>query len=311
MSKWYIHHSGKWRMMMFKCNNFPTLTTYKSALEWHDNVVPMVRGYHKGKRPIHERSRAYWHIKMDGNDVVFSDNNTDIVRWKPDDTIEVKPLMFNCCYEQLTSLLDLQFFRKDNKLWVSTHITQPLHCNGVNVFKRDTSGHLQFVNPPTRTKKAINRIAAKKVRQRYKAFRDYVRQTHALRDEGYSYQECLEMFGIKEQAKQWANNQDYYWLEWGGNPDPKCYGQLTGAGCESFVEMIQDPEQFYRASLKLAYSANSSNRRWSNDNLTPTLKQMYEVLDRCLFYIHREEVFEDKKLEVGDTSRDSYAYLFA
>lgn len=309
MAKWYISQSGQWSVAMFKCNQFPTLTSYAGAKQWHDYVVPMVSGHNKGKRPIHDRNRAYWHIVDTGERIEFREHDRVIVAWLPNGEIHVTPMMFNCCYEQLTSLLDTRFFRKDNKLWVNTHQTMALQSNEANIFKPDKNGFMQFLNPPRRTKKVVNRIAAKKVRQRYKAFRDYIKQTHALRDDGYSYQECLEMFGKQEKAIRWNNSNDFYWLDWDKNPDPKGYGEYK-EGCIAFLEKALDPEQFYRASLRLAYSAGNGVRRFHDESMRPNLNTMYEVLDRCIYYVHREEVFEDKELSEGDTSRDTYAYLF-
>jgi len=309
MASKYISQSGRWSRMMFKCNQFPTLTSYADAKQWHDHTIPMRRGYHKGKRPIHDRNRGYWHIVDTGEHIAFRENDRTIVAWLPNGEIHVTPIMFNCCYEQLTSLLDTRFFRKDNKLWVNTHQTLALHCNEANIFKRDSSGYLQLTNPPTRTKKAIDRAVAKRVRDQYKEFREYVKTTYKIRDEGYSIQECAEVFGQKE---HWRG--EWYAIEWPATPDPDVlkmqHTRATFAEAnERFVRAIQNPDAFYMASLILMNCARAGYYHYG-DTCKPKLERMLHILNGAIYYYHRDEVFVDKEMDAGDTSRDIYAHFF-
>lgn len=307
----YIAPNGQWRTVMFSCNRFISLTSYAEAKRWHDDTIPMRRGYHKGKRPIHHRDRAYWHIVDTGERIEFRENDRTIVAWLPNGEIHVKPLMFNCCYEQLTSLLGILFFRKDNRLWVNTHRTMALHCNEVNIFKRDSSGHLQLTNPPSRTKKVVNKTEANKIRKLYKPFIDYVRTTYKVRDEGYSIQECVEAFGRSEHHTH--TSMAWYSVQWPVRPDPDMLKMRRGhvdfdKTNEQFVKAIQNPDAFYIASLVLMNCARDTY--FSSDRTKPSLNKMLKILTNIIYYYHRDEVFVDKELDASDMSRDTYAHFF-
>ena len=162
---------------MFKCNMFPLLDTYMKALTHEQNVKP-IRG--TNQKPIHMRSRKYMQIAVLPNeDVVYFDgwassgepvNDKDyIVKWKPNGEIHINAPMYNCVYEQLTSLLGVQFKREKNHLWVlingGTLLPLRRYAGDTPTILKWVDDTLTYINPPTLTQKAINRGVAKAVRE--------------------------------------------------------------------------------------------------------------------------------------------------
>lgn len=320
---------------MFKCNAFPLLNTYEKARAHYERVKPITRGQHKGAKPIHLRSRPMERIMRDGDDVVYVcayDNPEQLpewgayVRWKPDGEIHVSIPMYNCVYEILSSLLGLNFYRQDNALWVQTYQTFRLRDRGAgvrgnpekdttpNIFKMDTTGYLQLMNPERRTRLLLDRKRANNVRSRYKAFRDYLSATLKLREGVFSLQEMVDMFGADKALFS------YGWYSFRHVPNlevKRRYNQTPNVSW--FMELIgsDDPEDFYRASLmmvktfgetswmrvQMALSGNGSDCR-----ILPESVAM-RALDDVLFYTHKDEVFRQEILEAFDTAKDIYAWV--
>ena len=171
-------------------------------------------------KPIHLRSRKHMQIeRLCNDDVVYFDtwytrgdpHEDYIVKWKPNGEIHIKAPMFNCVYEQLTSLLGVEFCREKNHLWVCLDgkwlALHSRHSDEVTVLKwvknHDYPQYkrphkLRYVNPPTLTQKAVNRGVAKAVRAKYKRVYDYLKSMVKLRDDNlYPLTEFMEVFDFK------------------------------------------------------------------------------------------------------------------
>lgn len=327
---------------MFKCNAFPLLDTYEKARAHFENVKPMVRGEYTGVKPIHLRSRPIERIMRDGDDVVYvsiwGTNHSEsemrgmldtktVVRWKPNGEIHLRPPLYNCIYEQLCSLLGLNFYRQDNALWVQTHQTFRLRdhkwgdvatADNTNIFKRDTTGYLQLMNPERRTRLLVNRKRANNVRSRYKEFHDYLCMMLKLREGVFSLQEAVDTLGLKEGVPE------HRWYMLAGNnliqvKNHHCRRDLKGADLPEFIALIGsgDPEKFYRASLMMvrAYGEREYSRVGSNawgereNDRTLHANVAIKALDEMLFYVHRDEVFDEQVLEAFDTAKDIYKWV--
>ena len=319
-----------WERVMFNCNAYPTLDTYKKAVAHFENVVPMKSGDMVGLKPIHLRSHhhKYQIITMVGKEVHWGYQYTTrneyepesyFCKWLPNGEIHVRAPMYNCVYEVLYSLFGLNFYRKDNKIWVNTHITLQLRDRTsdpkhVNIFKRDTSGHLQLTNPLQRTKMVVDRARANNVRARYASFRKYMAGNIKLRDNGtVSVQEMYDVFGSK-------NNSDMMPSGWWSVATPptleikeiRNYYQPVDPTerVDDFIELItsDDPVKYYRAFLWLASAV--ADGMWNSNDRMVTVRKMDKALDEVLFYKHRDEVFKKKTLPYGDTTRDTYGWVF-
>ena len=321
---------------MFKCNAFPLLDSYEKARAHFENVEPMMRGDYKGVKPIHLRSRPIDRIMRDGDDVVYisiyGTNHSEsemrgmldtqtAVRWKPNGEIHLRPPLYNCIYEQLYSLLGLNFYRQDNALWVQTHQTFRLRdhkwgeratADNTNIFKRDTTGYLQLMNPERRTRLLVNRKRANNVRSRYKEFRDYLCMMLKLREGVFSLQEAVDTLGLKDGAQEprWhtlaGNNhiQIKYQYRYHYHSDRK------GADLPEFMALIGsgDPEKFYRASLMMV-RAYGEREYQTGRVATLTESVAIKALDEMLLYVHRDEVFDEQVLEAFDTAKDIYKWV--
>ena len=296
---------------MFKCNMFPLLDTYMKALTHEEQVKPM-RG--TNQKPIHLRSRKYMEIRrLENDDVVYLDTSWGmandphtgfIVKWKPNGEIHIKAPMFNCVYEQLTSLLDVQFCREKNHLWVSTDGNWlPLHDRSskeVTVLKW-VDGRLTYTNVPTLTQKAVDRGVAKTVRAKYKRIYDYLKGMTKLRDDSvYRITEFMEAFGLELTALEERNWGAYWAVQ---RMLPKISLDFPLSQQDDIVEMVSlanegDLDMLRKLWLICVY-ANGHRYAWNSDDIQCAPNEVVKAFDNFILRIHREEVFYDKEVPTG------------
>lgn len=300
---------------MFKCNSFPKLDTYEKAVA-HEAWVKPMRG--SWVKPIHLRSRKDMQImRLHNGDIVYVDGwgrahepeKDYIVKWKPNGEIHVRAPMYNCVYEQLTSLFGMRFKREANKLWVERHNGfigwLPLHdrySKEVTVLKW-VGGILSYINPPTLTQKAVDRGVAKAVRAKYKRIYDYLKSMPKLHDEVYPLTEFINTFNVELTEEQKAVDRGAWWAVRSAIPKISLDIPLTQQ--DEVVEMVSlanegDLEMSHKLWLACAY-ANGSANVWGNFDITCTSKQVVKAFDNFILRLHREEVFYDKELPTGKT----------
>lgn len=308
---------------MFKCNMFPTLDTYMKALTHEEQVKPM-RG--TDIKPIHLRSRKDMQImRLDNDDIVYIDvwgrarepEKDWIVKWKPNGEIHVNAPMYNCVYEQLTSLLGIQFCREKNHLWVECsdhdwdYVRLPLHskyAKEVSVFKWVKTNNypqlqLRYVNPPTLTQKAIDRGVAKAVRKKYQRVYDYLKGMVKLRDDSvYRITEFMEAFGLKLTAQE-ERNWGAYWAVQRMLPKIALDNPLKQQ--DDIVEMVSlanegDLDMSRKLWLACVY-ANGCRYSWQSEDIHCAPNQVVKAFDNFILRVHREEVFYDKEVPTGRT----------
>ena len=317
MGNWYIAPDGKWRTMMFKCNAFPLLDTYMKALTHEEQVVP-IRG--TNQKPIHMRSRKYMQIKRLANDdVVYFDgwgssgepvsDKDYIVKWKPNGEIHINAPMYNCVYEQLTSLLGVDFSRAKNALWV--HLADewlPLRNyagDTPTILKWETNtwgdNRLVYTNVPTLTQKAVNRGVAKAVRAKYKRVYDYLRSMTKLRDGLYEYSEFIDALDLKaDERYREFSSAEYFTLH---RLMPKISLDVSLPKQDDIVELIgMANEGDLTASHKLWLICaweGGSRASWHGTNVACSPNQVIKAFDDFILRLHREEVFYDKEVPTG------------
>ena len=306
---------------MFKCNMFPTLDTYMKALTHEEQVVPM-RG--TNIKPIHLRSRKYMEIRrLENDDVVYLDTSWGmaddphtgyVVKWKPNGEIHINAPMFNCVYEQLTSLLGVEFSREKNNLWVRLDnqwlALHSRHSKEVTVLKwvenhdypQYKSPHkLMYTNPPTLTQKAVDRGVAKAVRAKYKRVYDYLKNMVKLRDDNvYPLTEFADVFDF-----DLADAQNQYGAYWAIlRMTPKITLDVPLSQQDDIVEMVSlanegDLDMSRKLWLACAY-ANGFRLGWSNDgDIHCAPNQVVKAFDNFILRLHKEEVFYDKEVPTG------------
>jgi hypothetical protein len=175
-----------------------------------------------------------------------------------------------------------------------------LHTHGVNTFRRNGHGDLEFENPMQIKTHKINRAGANNVRKAYKPFKDYIVRTMRLRDDGFSGQEFGDVFG-------WVRD---------GLPNYPAQLQVTTAhnmkasDILAFLDLAKSEQvdDHYKASLWLARSASKYGMR--NDRWRPDLQNMLKYLDEYILLAHRDECFVEVEAQGGEVVQDSYAKFF-
>jgi len=312
MANWYIAPDGKWRTMMFKCNMFPLLNTYMKALTHEERVVP-VRG--TNQKPIHLRSRKYMQItRLSNDDVVYFDgwgssgepvNDKDyIVKWKPNGEIHINAPMYNCVYEQLTSLLGVQFKREKNHLWVMINggkwVPLRAYAGDTPTILKWVGDTLTYVNPPTLTQKAVDRGVAKSVRAKYKRVYDYLKNMVKLRDDNlYPLTEFMEVFDFKL-----SEQKDVFRAHWSVHRVvPKISLDVPLSQQDDIVEMVSlanEGDLDMSRKLWLACVWCGGHRHgWNSEDMYCAPNQVVKAFDNFILRIHREEVFYDKEVPTG------------
>lgn len=296
-----------WRRIMFKCNAFPLLDTYMKALTHENNVKP-IRGTEM--KPIHLRDRKYMQIKtLSNGDVVYFNSWNDggapdsasdyVVKWKENGEIHVQAPMYNCVYEQLTSLLGINFFRQANALWVQTYTPlklRPAFTQDPSIFKwRD--GRLEYTNPPPITQKAINRGVAKAVRSKYKRVYDYLRGMSKVHEPEYTYAEFAETFNVEV-----LDGLPNYWNV--ARFVPRIALEHSLSQQDDIVEMVSlanegDLEISHKLLLICAWANGTRSYYSSAHPVACEPQKLVKAFDDFVLRIHREEVFYDKEVPAG------------
>ena len=149
-------------------------------------------------------------------------------------------------------------------------------------FKRNEQGVWEVLNPNKEYDYRINRKAANNVRRRFKEFKEYLIGSVKLREDGdFSMQEFAEM-GIK--------------------PEP-CNYKIDAENRTHILNMMQDPDKFYEASLWVA--ASIGLRKWGRGTIS--LKNEHfaaKEFDEFLLKNHANEVLD--MVEIKYVKRNRY-----
>ena len=127
----------------------------------------------------------------------------------------------------------------------------------------------------------------------------------------FSLQEAVDTLGLKEGVPE------HRWYMLAGNNliqtknhHKKFNMGLKGADLPEFVELIRsgNPVNFYRASLMMVRAYGEQSWDKPSERLLPE-KVAMQALDEMLFYVHRDEVFDEQVLEAFDTAKDIYKWV--
>ena len=279
--------------------NFRSIQNYQAAADRYASIKPIRT---TGERPLDKRSKKYVEIVelRDGeglglglgNSFVCRLYSTDVVTFRPDNTIEIRTNAYNtpstANFIQQTLGTHCAIF--DSRLWIRATVNlddedgtetrygwYPLDPTNPNIFTRDPNRiphRLTFVNPVFPVKTTINRKTANVVRKQYGEFRKYLIGSCKLRDNGAVSKE------------EWENLKLNRW------------GNRWGIKSEEVMAMIKEgtTEAFYKAHLTLAMHYGHLSYHNNNYYLTPDRAKV--GLDKVLFATH-PEVFTHTTIKTG------------
>lgn len=297
-------------MFSSRCDDLPYLYNWMDASAYEAQVKP-IRGRPNCK-PLGKRSKTHQTIRRDENDsVICRLYSTDVVTYHKDGRIDIN---FNGWASQTTmnfifALLRVCIRRAHNRIWMHCKAVDkaeaigwyPVWVEGVNLFKRNGSGDLEFFNPFEVFRHQINRKRTNNVREKFRAFKNYLYQSTKIRDNGFSDQEFGDVFG-------WVKPDlpDY--------PSPMYVGLDVQSKKEILKEFLQLAESTrledqYKASLCLVRTAGNfrTNR---GQTWNASLDAMYKTLDDIILYVYRDECFDQVQIKDGEVTRDPYHKFF-
>lgn len=257
-----------------RSDRFPRLHTYSEAVRKEDSIAAYKKGKVKGLKPLAERRRHWLTIRLaDNADVVIKMYDTDIITYRPDNTIIIQQDGWATAstHETIGAILGCTLVRRDSKGWISTGDGKwyLLREHGDNVFKRDENGRfagMVNVNPLYPKTLSVDRKALNKVTAQYKPFIKYAIAATKLRGtNGFNVTEYFDAFGETEKI-----------------PDFNEYQVL---------ELTRNQDDWYKALL-LIY-------RLTFFHAKDPVKEVREHIANLIKRVHRDTVFIAKEVTDG------------
>lgn len=257
-------------------NDVTMLATYADAVRWESEVKP-IRGRAVECKPLGARNKSHANIRKDGKDIVVRLYNTDIVRYKPDNTIIINQGGYSSqtTRKYLNAVLPMWFGSHQDMttVWRGADGNLLLHSNGDNEFKPISNSvseaKFYFVNPKPCVIHTKNRAKSKRVRAQYAPFINYVRRIRKLmggdittnsRDAAHPYLSSTDMLSLA---------------------------------------LTKDPENHLVVMNHLA--------RWHGWGCKPDVLNLFEEV---MFSIHRDEMLDAITLPRGEMKHDRFKRFF-
>lgn len=265
--------------MSVRSDRFPRMSQHWQALQVCNQKVPFARGRNKGSKPLAERRRHWLTIRKDGDDVVVRLYSTDIIRYKPDNTIIVRQGGYSTptTHETIGAILGTRVYRSKCRDWIvcgggNTYLL----LNKVDNLFTTADGSLQPINPPYPQIHLLNREEYKKVKAPYLPFIKYAMGATKLRGScEFNLSEYIEAFG-----------------EWGTFPK------------EDFIsDCMLNESEWYRALLFIYHRCNRYCPALPDNEVKA---QIYRVIKQ----IHRDAVFVAEEVRDGREVVDSNREFF-
>lgn len=263
---------------LVRSDRFPRMLCYTDAVYEEAKIKAFSTGKNKGKKPLAERRRHWLTIRKEGLDVVVCLYSTDIITYKPDNTIIVRQggWSTSTTHETIGAILDTNVTRKNHLDWITCMGGSfLLRKSGDNVFKPSGSGRsLIPVNPLYPKIHLLNRAEYKKVYEPYKPFINYVVAATKLRGTcTYNSDEYRQSFG------DWRDVHEY---------------QLTA--------LMLNEDDWYKASLHIYQKCYFH----ADDPVAEVKTQIADVIKR----VHRDKVFVTEEVQDGRVVVDSNRRFF-
>lgn len=160
---------------------------YAKALEWYNNTPPIRgKGVNAGLRPLGHRNRMHFQIhKADDESILCRLYDTDVVTFKPDGDIIIKPLGYVTMTTAnfIGDVLGTYTFIHDRSLQIKLQQDRYRIRNQITI-RRDEQGLLRAKEVEKFNVMHINRKAKKDALASVKGFEQYVRNQMKVRDNG-------------------------------------------------------------------------------------------------------------------------------
>lgn len=302
----------------------PRLTTYDSAVR-HESLVKPIRGDANGTKPLGARTKKYYNIRKDGNDIVVKMHNTDIVRYHPDNTLTINNggWVSPSTHDMFNMLLGLRMHTQHHRAWVHCFNRRAIGTsapeivqgawrlpNNVPVRVVPHEGHWLLADAEENVTHAVNRKAANKVRKEYTEFRTYLSAMTKLRTEYITQQRwngpdaTIPVVRISRDELEAHNLVAHDAVVFANR---RCASQA-----DNLKGLIRsaDAQDNYRALLTIMRAAHEGRYWIGHEGITIAPERVNKTFDELIMFIHRYEVIERKPAKQGVVSRDRYENWF-
>lgn len=316
----------------FDGGGIPTLLTYAEAVAHEANVEP-IRGRAVETKPLGQRNKSYVTIRKEGDNIIVAKYGTDMLTYRPDNTIRVHGGRRNIGLSHTDHMLlgcvlrlgGVRFLTCDSKSWVRCrtkdgnapvhHKDIPMPADGFTLTPMD--GKLVWVNPTYPERLKVDRTAMNAVRKlpEVERFRNYMLGAIKLcpqEPENTNHWRAIDYYKFTEDGTVFSH--DMYVQVFGRKILVNLLGVETPQGLKSPTEL----NRLNRVQVEELYSLITSDE--PGDNLKALLWLMYTYeknvavakknLDRVLHTIYSDKVFKKECVTEGNIYRDGYGYAF-
>jgi hypothetical protein len=283
------------------------IQNYEQALK-HFHAVKPIRGRDVECRPLGHRNRPHFSIQLnDKQEVECCDYNAKpSVTFRPNGEVWIKPQWISvssCAF--IEEVLGIRSFQSDYKIQIYLNagaFVVPKE-EGL-VIKRDPerNGNYHPVSVKPNVVHHIKRGVANIVRQQYADVYNYADGYFKLGATMPSDYEQREMFGYETIVHTYGDGSTY---EYERLNSPK-WQYSKPEDVDAFIAMMRsdDPMDKYKAIIALREQLGT----WRNVNRAH--KEVMEIIDRMVLSKHKQEVFKEVEVPVGEVRKDIYGWAF-
>jgi hypothetical protein len=285
----------------------PMFNSYERAAEYEEKVVPIRgKGTNGGFKPVvstRENGKGF-NIRKEKRTIIVQLYGTDLLTYKPNKTVTITRSGWQSVTvnRTLTYLLGTEVRRYDNRTWINTAAGALLLQDGAKL--RETEGRYgckwEMIKPVFPVVHRVNRKELNRIRNKHKAFGDYLKGTLKLYDK--QPVEKLET-GVGRTyfltpRKRWDPKRSW---EVAGLPSVKQTLKLMDSG---------DTAEQYKVALEIMSLTATSEWVSPGRHITCSYSAAMKAYENFLKLAYRDSVFTPTEITSGKMIKDNYTNFF-